>query len=73
LEKYPEANEVFDLALNIAPDHAACLYNKGLVLEKQGKSAEATEYKDRAQNIDPTYVGGSINKPPAVSELKSAI
>jgi tetratricopeptide (TPR) repeat protein len=59
--------------LNINPEHVGCLYNKGLVLEEQGNAAEATEYKDRAQEIDPTYVGGSINKGPAVSELKSVI
>jgi hypothetical protein len=44
-----------------------------MVLEKLGKADEATEYKDRAQVIDPSYAGELINKGPAVSELKSVI
>ena len=55
------------------PEHVGSLYNKGIVLEKMGSSSEAAEDKDKAQIIDPTYVGGSINKGPAVSELKSVI
>jgi tetratricopeptide (TPR) repeat protein len=71
LNRYQEANQVFDQALSIDPEHVGCLYNKGVVLEKLGKATEAIEYKDRAQSIDPIYAGESINKPPAVSELKS--
>ena len=51
LEKYLEAIDLFDQAMNIDPGHVGCLYNRGIVLEKLGKIAEAAEFKDRAKTI----------------------
>jgi tetratricopeptide (TPR) repeat protein len=73
MEKFQEANEVFDQALNIVTDHVGCVYNKGIALERIGRDSEVVEYKDRAKSIDPTYTSGSIYIPPTASELKSVI
>jgi tetratricopeptide (TPR) repeat protein len=71
---YNEAIETFDQGLRIDPNDVGCLYNMGVVLEELGRRAEASDYKGRAQAIDPTYTGDLINKGPAVvTELASAI
>jgi tetratricopeptide (TPR) repeat protein len=69
-----EAIEMFDQGLEIDPNHVGCLYNKGVALEKLGRGAEATQYKDRAQEMDPTYSGELIDKEQAVAtELRDPI
>jgi tetratricopeptide (TPR) repeat protein len=67
--RYNEAIEMFDKGLEIDANHAGCLYNKGVVLEKLGRDAEATQLKDMAQEIDPTYSGDRINKRSAVATV----
>jgi tetratricopeptide (TPR) repeat protein len=71
LGDYEGAIKYFDQCLTMHPNSVACFYNKGLALDKLGRTAEASEYKDRAQQIDPNYKGGYVLKanftPPSLS------
>jgi Flp pilus assembly protein TadD len=51
LERYEEAIEALDKALELDPQFAYAWYNKGVVLEKLGKSDEAQVCYDKAKEL----------------------
>ncbi|WP_440957076.1 tetratricopeptide repeat protein [Methanosarcina sp. Mfa9] len=55
LEKYPEAIEALDKALELNPDYPDAWYQKGVVLFKLEKYPEAIEALDKALRINSDY------------------
>jgi tetratricopeptide (TPR) repeat protein len=66
-ERYQEAIENFDRALEIDPNYVAALYNKGISLDKLGKHEEAALYFNKAAEIDPNYNGNSLTIVPLLN------
>ena len=54
--------KVFDIILSIDPKNAPSLYNKGVALDKLGNHTQAQYYQQKAQQINPKYVGEFINR-----------
>ena len=62
LEKYNESLKVFEKVLSIDPNDVSSLYNKGIALDKLGDHTQAQYYQQKAQQINPQYVGEFINR-----------
>jgi tetratricopeptide (TPR) repeat protein len=70
-EKYSEAIECYDVALNIDKKCAMALAYKGLSLGEMGKLQEAIKHFKKALSIDKQYQLASISKDTAQKLLKS--
>ena len=69
LERYDESLQIFDKILSIHANNAGALYNKGVVLDIEGKDLEAKEYKDKALEIDPNYSGEFFNRVSTITQV----
>ncbi|MEQ8191140.1 MAG: SUMF1/EgtB/PvdO family nonheme iron enzyme [Candidatus Eremiobacterota bacterium] len=75
-EKYQEAIECYNKALNIDPEDVyiknnkgLALYNKGLTLYEQGKYQEAIEFYNSSLKIDPQNIYALKNKELCLEKL----
>jgi serine/threonine protein kinase/Flp pilus assembly protein TadD len=57
-----EAITAFTVCVALAPDCAACYYNRALALMARGDSALALRDYDRALQLDPTLAGAALNR-----------
>jgi eukaryotic-like serine/threonine-protein kinase len=57
-----EAITAFTVCVALAPDCAACYYNRALALMARGDSASALRDYDQALQMDPTLAGAALNR-----------
>ncbi len=62
LGQKPRGIELFDRALAISPDSAACHGNKGVALQELGRRAEALASFERALALDPSHADAHYNR-----------
>lgn len=60
-DNLPRALNALDRALDIAPRHAEALQGLALVYQRQGESALANEYFQKAVNAEPDFTRGRNN------------
>ena len=73
LERYDEAIQYFDKALQIDPNDTVALNNKGDALYQLGKYDEAIQNYDKALQIDPNDTVALNNKGNALSTLANTM
>lgn len=56
LELYEQAVQAFTLALDLAPDWSAAIYNRAVVLERMGRVAESLEDYRRYLQLSPSEI-----------------
>ena len=62
MKKYKNALKCFDKAIELRPEYAYALNNKGYTLYSLGKHKEALKYIDTSLKIDPSNVYAWRNK-----------
>ena len=73
LEKYNESLKKFDKVLSIDPKDAPSLYNEGISLDKLGNHTQAQYYQQKAQQINPQYVGEFVNRISITPSISTSI
>jgi len=69
LGRYDEARRFLFEGLQRDPHNGMCLYNLGLIANRQGKQAEAEQYLNEALKADPEY-GGALYELASVKMAK---
>ena len=73
LEKYNESLKKFDKVLSIDHKDAPSLYNEGISLDKLGNHTQAQYYQQKAQQINPQYVGEFVNRISITPSISTSI
>ncbi len=60
-QRYEEAETAFSVCVALAPDSAACYYNRALALAAHGDAAAEKDY-DRALALDPHLASATLNR-----------
>jgi len=70
LERYEDALEAYEKAIEIKPDYLSALNNKGTALRNLGKNEDALEAYEKAIDIKPDFFNAWINKGNTLDNLE---